>query len=85
MKLVALVPMRHHSQRVPCKNYRDLAGKPFYQHIIERLLAVPAINGIVCDTDSGCVMNGLRETFHYARERKSNVGTGRDIEPIKYE
>jgi len=62
-KLVALVPMRHHSQRVPGKNYRDLAGKPLYQHIIEMLLAVPEINEIVVDTDSDPVMNGLREHF----------------------
>ena len=63
MKLVALVPMRHHSQRVPGKNYRELAGKPLYQHIIETLLAVPAINEIVVDTDSDPVMNGLSENF----------------------
>lgn len=63
MKLVALVPMRHHSQRVPGKNYRDLAGKPLYQHIIVTLLAVPEINEIVVDTDSEPVMNGLRENF----------------------
>jgi len=63
MKLVALVPMRHHSQRVPGKNFRDLAGKPLYQHIIETLLAVPAVNEIVVDTDSDPVMDGLRENF----------------------
>ncbi|MCK6585540.1 MAG: acylneuraminate cytidylyltransferase family protein [Anaerolineales bacterium] len=63
MKLTALVPMRHHSQRVPGKNYRDLAGKPLYQHIIETLLAVPEINEIVVDTDSDPVMSGLREHF----------------------
>jgi len=63
MKLIALVPMRHNSQRVPGKNYRDLAGKPLYQHIIETLLAVPDINEIVVDTDSDPVMNGLRENF----------------------
>jgi len=62
-KLVALVPMRHHSQRVPGKNYRDLAGKPLYQHIIETLLAVPDIDEIVVDTDSDPVMSGLRENF----------------------
>ncbi len=55
--------MRHHSQRVPGKNYRDLAGKPLYQHIIETLLAVPEINEIVVDTDSDPVMSGLREHF----------------------
>lgn len=62
-KIVALVPMRHHSQRVPGKNYRELAGKPLYQHIIETLLSVPEISAIVVDTDSDPVMDGLREHF----------------------
>ena len=61
--IVALVPMRHNSQRVPGKNYRPLAGKPLYQHVIETLLAVPAINQIVVDTDSDQVMDGLRKNF----------------------
>lgn len=63
MKLIALVPMRHHSQRVPGKNYRMLAGRPLYRHIIETLLAVPEISDIVVDTDSEPVMDGLRQTF----------------------
>lgn len=63
MKLTALVPMRHHSQRVPGKNYRLLAGKPLYQHIIETLLSVPEISEIVVDTDSEPVMDGLRQNF----------------------
>jgi CMP-N-acetylneuraminic acid synthetase len=63
MKLVALVPMRHHSQRVPGKNYRLLAGKPLFHHIIETLLAVPEIDEVVVDTDSEPVMDGLRQNF----------------------
>jgi CMP-N-acetylneuraminic acid synthetase len=63
MKLAALVPMRHHSQRVPGKNYRPLAGKPLYQHIIETLLACPEIGQVVVDTDSQPVMDGLRRDF----------------------
>jgi CMP-N-acetylneuraminic acid synthetase len=55
--------MRHHSQRVPGKNYRPLAGKPLYQHIIETLLAVPEITAIMVDTDSEPVMDGLRARF----------------------
>jgi len=62
-KLIALVPMRHNSQRVPGKNYRDIAGKPLYQHIIETLFAVPEIHEIVVDTDSDPIMTGLREKF----------------------
>lgn len=63
MKLVALVPMRHHSQRVPGKNYRVLAGKPLFHHVIETLLAVPEIAEILVDTDSEPVMDGLRQYF----------------------
>ena len=61
--VVALVPMRHHSQRVPGKNYRPLAGKPLFHHIIETLLAVPEISQVVVDTDSEPVMGGLRQDF----------------------
>lgn len=63
MKLAALVPMRHHSQRVPGKNYRPLAGKPLFHHIIETLLAVPEIQTVMVDTDSEPVMDGLRQHF----------------------
>jgi CMP-N-acetylneuraminic acid synthetase len=62
-KLVALIPMRHHSQRVPGKNYRILAGKPLFHHIVETLLAVPEITEILVDTDSEPVMEGLRRHF----------------------
>jgi len=62
-KIVALVPMRHHSQRVPGKNYRLLANKPLYQHIIETLLVVPELSTIVVNTDSQPVMDGLRRDF----------------------
>ncbi len=62
-KIIALVPMRHHSQRVPGKNYRLLAGKPLYQHIIETLLSVPEIDTILVDTDSHPVIEGLQRNF----------------------
>lgn len=63
MKLAALVPMRHHSQRVPGKNYRPLAGKPLFHHIVETLLAVPEIETVMVDTDSEPVMDGVRRLF----------------------
>ena len=63
MKIAALVPMRHHSQRVPGKNYRPLAGKPLFHHILATLLQVPQISQVVVDTDSEPVMAGLRQHF----------------------
>ncbi len=62
-KITALVPMRHHSQRVPGKNYRLLAGKPLFHHIIETLLSVPEINDVVVDTDSEPIMESVQRFF----------------------
>lgn len=62
-KIVALVPMRHESQRVPGKNYRLLAGKPLYFHIIETLLLCPEIEKVVVDTDSPLITEGLKSNF----------------------
>lgn len=77
-KIIALVPMRHSSERVPGKNYRLLAGKPLYAHVIEALLGCPEISGVVVDTDSPVMMQGLRE--HYPRvtvlERPHNLRDG---------
>jgi CMP-N-acetylneuraminic acid synthetase len=62
-KIVGLVPMRHVSVRVPGKNYRPLAGKPLFQHILAALQAVPEIDGILVDTDSPTILKGLSEHF----------------------
>jgi CMP-N-acetylneuraminic acid synthetase len=62
-KIAALVPMRHHSQRVKGKNYRDLAGKPLYQHILTTLGSCPEISEIVVDTDSQLVIEGIKEQY----------------------
>jgi CMP-N-acetylneuraminic acid synthetase len=62
-KIVALVPMRHESQRVPGKNYRLLAGQPLYHYIVSALLACPDISQVVVDTDSSVIIDGLRRNY----------------------
>ncbi len=62
-KFVALVPMRHHSQRVPEKNFRITAGKPLYAFIIETLLSCPEFDSIVVDTDSHIISEGLEKNY----------------------
>jgi CMP-N-acetylneuraminic acid synthetase len=62
-KITALVPMRHHSQRVPGKNFRPLASKPLFHHIIASLLACPELSQVVVDTDSPTIVQGLQENF----------------------
>ena len=62
-RIAALVPMRHHSQRVVGKNFRPLAGMPLYQHIITSLLACSEISQVVVDTDSPEIQSGLQHKF----------------------
>jgi CMP-N-acetylneuraminic acid synthetase len=61
--IAALVPMRHSSERVPGKNYRDFAGKPLYFHVIESLLSCPSITVVVIDTDSPIVIEMTKKHF----------------------
>ncbi len=63
IKIAALVPMRHHSQRVRNKNFRDLAGKPLFHYIIDTLAACPEIDRIVVNTDSQPIQDDL--AAHY--------------------
>jgi CMP-N-acetylneuraminic acid synthetase len=62
-KIVALVPMRHHSQRVPNKNFRDLAGKPLFHYIIDTLLECPEIERVVVNTDSQPIQEDLARNY----------------------
>ena len=66
-KIAALVPMRHHSQRVTGKNFRPLAGKPLFHHIIGSLLASPEIAQVAVDTDSQPIMDGIQQHFPSVR------------------
>jgi CMP-N-acetylneuraminic acid synthetase len=63
MKIAAIVPMRHSSERVPGKNYRDFAGKPLYHYVIESLLACKAITQVVIDTDSPVILEDAAARF----------------------
>lgn len=60
--LVALLPMKANSERVRGKNFRDLAGRPLYQWVLDTLLKVAAIDQVVINTDAH---DELEETgFH---------------------
>ena len=77
-RLVALVPMRHHSQRVPGKNYRLFAGKPLYHHIVRSLLDCPLVDQVVIDTDSPVITEDASRHFPRVRllERPEHLRDG---------
>jgi CMP-N-acetylneuraminic acid synthetase len=63
-RLVALMPMRHSSERVPGKNYRPFGdGRPLYHHMVEVMSACPEIDKIVIDTDSDLIKEECASRF----------------------
>ena len=62
-KIVAIVPMRHTSERVPEKNYRPFAGQPLYRRIVTSLLDCALLSEIVIDTDSPIIREDVEKKF----------------------
>jgi CMP-N-acetylneuraminic acid synthetase len=62
-RIVAIVPMRHESERVKGKNYRPLGGEPLYHHIVSSLLACEQIDEVVIDTDSPLIAADAGSAF----------------------
>ena len=51
-KVIALVPMKGHSERVPNKNMRDFGGSPLYHAIMETLDKSIYVGKVIINTDS---------------------------------
>jgi len=63
IRIAALVPMRHNSERVPNKNFRLFAGKPLYHWIIGSLLETAGVSEVVIDTDSPTIREQTQDSF----------------------
>lgn len=50
--IVALLPMKAHSARIPGKNFKPFAGKPLYRWILDTLLSIEEVDLVVINTDA---------------------------------
>jgi CMP-N-acetylneuraminic acid synthetase len=76
LKVVALLPMKANSTRVPGKNFKDFCGKPLFKWILDALLAVEEIDQVVINTDAKSILleNGLLESDRVLiRQRKKEI------------
>jgi CMP-N-acetylneuraminic acid synthetase len=75
-KLIALLPMKAHSERVKSKNFRNFAGKPLYRWILDTLLSLQVIDVVVINTDAREILyeSGLVESDRLMiRDRKPEL------------
>jgi CMP-N-acetylneuraminic acid synthetase len=64
MMVVALLPMKGHSERVPNKNMRHFCDKPLYHRVMESLLASPHVEYVVINTDSDVIAQDALNNFN---------------------
>jgi CMP-N-acetylneuraminic acid synthetase len=58
-RVVALLPMKDHSQRVAGKNFRDFCGKPLFRWMLDALLSIPSVDEVVINTDATTRLESL--------------------------
>lgn len=63
MKVIALLPMKAHSERVPNKNFRIFGDKPLYHHILQVLESSELVEHVLINTDSDCITNDVKKKF----------------------
>lgn len=74
--VVALLPMKAHSERVKGKNFRIFNSKPLFKWILDTLLSVKEIDLVVINTDARHILNenGLHESERVRiRDRRQDL------------
>jgi CMP-N-acetylneuraminic acid synthetase len=66
MKVIALLPMKGHSERIPDKNMKLFAGKPLYHAIMQELSNSNYVEKIAINTDSERIANDVQANFDFA-------------------
>ncbi len=62
-RVVALLPMKGNSERIPGKNLKDFAGKPLFHAVMQTLEECPLISKIIINTDSKEIANSATSSF----------------------
>ena len=63
MSLLAVVPMKGHSERVPGKNLRSIAGRPLFHWILDTLVTASLVDEVMVDTDSDQIEDAVSKAF----------------------
>lgn len=75
-RLVALMPIKRNSERVPGKNFRDFNGRPLFRWMLDTLLEIEELDRIVINTDARDLLesHGAAESARVLlRDRKPEI------------
>ncbi len=74
--LVALLPMKANSERIPNKNFKEFHHKPLFKWILEKLIKIEKIDLIVINTDARNILDEYEITNNkkiLIRDRDENL------------
>lgn len=82
MKLIAILPMKGHSERVPNKNLKLFGGSPLYHRIALALEKSEYVQEIIINTDSEAIARDAHKHFAKVRIIERPVNLQGDMVPM---
>ena len=76
--VLAVIPARFHSTRLPGKILADIAGKPMIEHVYRRAAAATRVHAVVVATDDERIANAVRAAGGAALMTRSDHVSGTD-------
>jgi len=76
-KIVALLPMKGTSERVPNKNLKDFNGMPLYRVIMNTLLKSKYISTVIVNTDSEFLKSNI--ISNYSRDQVVVIDRNKEV------
>ncbi|MCA1622037.1 MAG: 3-deoxy-manno-octulosonate cytidylyltransferase [Acidobacteria bacterium] len=76
--VVAIIPARFSSTRLPGKPLLEIQGRPMVVHVVERALAAPSVSRAVVATDDERIFEAVRSAGHEALMTSPEHASGSD-------
>ena len=76
--VVAIIPARYHSSRLPGKALADIAGRPMIEHVYRRAAAATAVTSVMVATDDERILEAVRAFGGVACLTSSHHQSGTD-------
>jgi 3-deoxy-manno-octulosonate cytidylyltransferase (CMP-KDO synthetase) len=76
--VVAVIPARYHSTRLPGKPLADIGGRPMIEHVYRRAAAARGVDAVVVATDDERIASAVERFGGIARMTQPSHRTGTD-------
>lgn len=76
--VIAVIPARYSSHRLPGKPLADIAGKPMIQHVYERAMEASLVNEVLVATDDERIVEAVNSFGGYAAMTPADIQSGSD-------